>query len=1116
MTLPVYPVNSGNRQGVRFFLAPANTNSLNTMKTPSAPTATGRCWYLFAAVACFFTLAQLSVAIDAHAADSSSAAEVNLDAGVADLILGQQGGTDYQIILPSVFASGQIETGLREAARLLQAAFAANEIQIEVVTEDQRNPQQPGIFLGATEFAARSGVDLSSLEGYDYIHKAIGPNLVLAGHDAVSNVKEDSVSPEMRWLGPYNLDRVATVKAVADFAREYVGTRILYPDFRDQLTTPVEWGPQPAIDFLKSPGIEFLPTPLIAVPSNLDTVWRASLDHNMGFSRIRGSIYHLANNFFPTFNELWSGHTYHSIAPQEKYFDTHPELFALINGQRRLSRRDDTAQYNIGNPLFQEMAYEWLAAALDNGYERVYLGHPDAFQPCESQESYDLYGTGNDWSEKLWIFNRNMAERLYESHPDKTIVLVAYGPTQTPPKSFDRFPPNTMLMTTSTNEKDFEKWQGIEVPKGFIGYIYNWTPSYSSHFAPMTTPGSIEKQMKRLHRHNVRGIYGDSSGYPMNFGLEGPSAYVYARIWDDPANLDADTLSKEFIEAAFRGAVLPMSRFYDSLYNGIEVYADYLATRMEGGNQIRDGFQLLGFLFPPRLLRELDAHLTQAERVAYMDKVKARLAVVRRQFDWLRYTVNVIHLYHAHAIEPQDENIRNRLLDAIDQRNAFIASLYETRNGRDFPTKPHPDWNTILFPPGGASPHRLTLADSAFKSNFDTSALTWNTAAMRALPTADLPVEALRRVGSEPGLDAAVWRDIEPLALSAVPRDAASSEAPVPQVRAAYGPEALHLLFESPIGQGQDSVEVFLAAQPGKKIFHRFRVGLDGERFEAATGLITDDMNLLFDREDVDWSGPWESEVEVDAEAQRWLARLTIPYATLGVDVPMPGAGHWRANFRRFVDAPDQESAGQWIWSGVTSVEDPATLGVLDFAMLTDQDKFRAMREEEGFNEVPAKWMNLPDTLPEESLGAWRIQLDPTDQGLRQSWYSPGYDDSSWQEIRVPAWYAETDIGTYNGIAWYRMNFQIPEDWQGRDLQFLFAAVDKEAWVYLNGHLLREHTEQSEGMNASELYDRPFEALAPAAILNVGAENVLVVRVRNNFAGGGISRPLVIHATPAR
>src|SRR5690606_22337357 len=127
----------------------------------------------------------------------------------------------------------------------------------------------------------------------------------------------------------------------------------------------------------------------------------------------------------------------------------------------------------------------------------------------------------------------------------------------------------------------------------------------------------------------------------------------------------------------------------------------------------------------------------------------------------------------------------------------------------------------------------------------------------------------------------------------------------------------------------EDQVEIFLAARPGTGIFHRFRVNLKGERFDAATGLIEDEMNLFFGREDSEWSGPWKSEVLRQPKAGHWLALLSIPYSTLGVDPPALNS-RWGANLGRSLEASEGPSE-QWIWSGATSVDDHAALGVLEF-----------------------------------------------------------------------------------------------------------------------------------------------------------------------------------------
>jgi hypothetical protein len=72
--------------------------------------------------------------------------------------------------------------------------------------------------------------------------------------------------------------------------------------------------------------------------------------------------------------------------------------------------------------------------------------------------------------------------------------------------------------------------------------------------------------------------------------------------------------------------------------------------------------------------------------------------------------------------------------------------------------------------------------------------------------------------------------------------------------------------------------------------------------------------------------------------------------------------------------------------------------------------------------------------------------------------------------------------------------------------------VDEEAWVYVNGHLVREHSEKSEGKSFEELWEEPFTADVPPEYLEFGKTNVLAVRVYNSVANGGIWRPVLGHA----
>jgi hypothetical protein len=92
----------------------------------------------------------------------------------------------------------------------------------------------------------------------------------------------------------------------------------------------------------------------------------------------------------------------------------------------------------------------------------------------------------------------------------------------------------------------------------------------------------------------------------------------------------------------------------------------------------------------------------------------------------------------------------------------------------------------------------------------------------------------------------------------------------------------------------------------------------------------------------------------------------------------------------------------------------------------------------------------------------------------------------------------------------------VPAEWKGRGLRLFFGSIDEQAWIYLNGRLVREHTESSEKKSYNELWEEAFTAEVPPAQLKYGEPNVLAVRVHNSTANGGIWRPVLGQAVPAK
>ncbi len=1042
-----------------------------------------------------------------------------------EIVLLDQGKSDYQIVVPDELPSPALTECLQQTARLLQTAFAANGVEVPVVTETQRTPTKPTIFLGNTKFAAQHGVDLKSLTGWGYVQRVVGRDVIIAGRDHPS---PDATSPA-RNRRPH-WDRYSTAVGVTDFLRRFAGVRFLYPDVPPTQSIAAA----AKVDLLKSPAIEYLATPRIVVPDDWNVRKIPLLEYNTAYPAT-GGFYDVANNRYPLVDEVFGGHTYERAVPVEKYAQTHPEYFALIGGQRvGAASGGAQAQFCISNPDVQELIYKDMIEHLDRGYQAVDVGQPDGFRACQCEACNKLFDTGNDWNEKLWLFHRQLAERVLKARPGKQVVMVSYIQTAEPPKSFKKFPANTVMMLTGTNDEDFAPWREAEVPGGFGGYLYNWCPNMGTRYTPMRTPRYVETQAKRLQANHIRSIYRDGPG--SLWGLEGPVYYTMNRMYDDPATMQAKLLVHEFCEAAFGRSAPVMLQFYDQLYHAIELYSEFLGTRNPAWTYhtiygqrrkfLTDSTQFLAFFYTPSLLESLETQLAAAEKLANSDKIKTRLALVRREFDYLKGVARVAHLYHAYQIQP-DLASRDRLLAAIDARNAEVASYYDAR-GR---TKLGETWAYTLFPPPGHDVHHLKLEHNGYQEPYANSVFNWDTQAMR-----NAPLPGAKRVTASPAsgeitLDAPQWKQVDEFKLGDLPSSASVSRAT--SCRVLFDATALHVRVESELPAAlqsrsadqdptkQESLAVYLSPTSNRELAYRLTVGLRPDaKQDAVTGIIGDPIHPLYGKFDNDWSGEWQYESRFDSATNRWVALVSVPYKTLGVTAPAPGA-FWRMNVSR-VHLTEAGAVERSVWSATASSKTPDEVndfGELLFgkaepvknaqSSVPPLTKLRQDLYAKTF-ESPAAWQQLKHVLP-QALGPWSFRKDPLEQGQKQQWYQAAATTAEWTPITVPSFWAENEaIGKFEGYGWYRTTLTLPSDWQGKSVRVHFGSIDEQAWVYVNGELMREHTEASERKSLNELWETPFFAEIPAAKLKRDQPNVLVVRVHNSLANGGLWRPVIV------
>ncbi len=281
--------------------------------------------------------------------------------------------------------------------------------------------------------------------------------------------------------------------------------------------------------------------------------------------------------------------------------------------------------------------------------------------------------------------------------------------------------------------------------------------------------------------------------------------------------------------------------------------------------------------------------------------MRTRLALVRTEFDYLKHFARVVHLHQAWQVLPDGPSLE-RLLDAIDARNAFIETLYAKGHQRE--------WNHVLFPFPGHDANHLRLAYDGYQEPYANTCFNWDTKSMRGAtpPPKRLTVA---RTGATLTLDSPEWRNVAAQELTLVPplhtlprtttiRLLQRWQGPPSPRRSAAREETTFEAYQRDrLLSNQEAIDVYLAPNPSQPLYYRFLQGANAAtKYDALNGRITDVMDPRHGRDDPTWNGEWTGETRVDAANRRWIAHLVFPFTTLGVEPPAKRhrlAGEFRA-----------------------------------------------------------------------------------------------------------------------------------------------------------------------------------------------------------------------------
>lgn len=253
---------------------------------------------------------------------------------------------------------------------------------------------------------------------------------------------------------------------------------------------------------------------------------------------------HVTHEAFPGYVPGARVHTFHRFVPAEKYYDDHPEYYALRGGKRL------PTQLCLTNENVYTIVRDEVARLLDE--------HPKSGVISVSQDDNTLYCTCED-CEALHQENESPAgsmihfvNRIAREFPEKQISTLAYQYTRKAPTKV--VPEDNVLITLCSIEcdrsapidekcqdfsEDLKQWSKLTDNVR----IWDYTTQFTNFLAPFPNIHTLKPNINLFVDNNAKWIFEQHSSNPSSlFELR---SYLTAKLLWNP-QFDADSIINGF------------------------------------------------------------------------------------------------------------------------------------------------------------------------------------------------------------------------------------------------------------------------------------------------------------------------------------------------------------------------------------------------------------------------------------------------------------------------------------------------------------------------------------------------------------------------------------------
>lgn len=330
------------------------------------------------------------------------------------------------------------------------------------------------------------------------------------------------------------------------------------------------------------------------------------------------------------------GHSFHWLISPAKYFETHPEYFALVEGRRRYKN----AQLCLTNPdvirTGIERLYEWIRE------------HPEVDLIAVCQEDWQGYcecdgcrrveqEEGGAHSGPILRFVNALAEAVSRKYPEKNLYTFAYqysepAPLKTRPHPNVRvqLAPISACVAHPTELCPRNKKLLLDNLKGWGWltrqiYMYGYATNFAHYLYPFPDFYRLAHDIPMFEREGVAGVYYEGSHQGSGGDGAGMRAWVMSKLmWNTSENLDR--LVDDFLGGVYGKGAPAMRAVYDLLHNEV---------RFDGGGKGKHMWIDHSPWLEPGTVEKARRLYGQALAAAENEAVRLR---IRKASFWLDYS----------------------------------------------------------------------------------------------------------------------------------------------------------------------------------------------------------------------------------------------------------------------------------------------------------------------------------------------------------------------------------------------------------------------------------------------------------------------------------------------